>query len=101
MCFFFFSSRRRHTSFSRDWSSDVCSSDLLWRVGPQVRRTIGGGGLSRVLPALIIGLITSAFGEMIGYAWGPGGAKSRLFTLECARDRHVKTVAAPRRSAAG
>src|SRR5690606_40312393 len=29
---FFFSSRRRHTRFSRDWSSDVCSSDL------------GGGG---------------------------------------------------------
>src|SRR5207302_4093359 len=26
--FFFFSSRRRHTRFSRDWSSDVCSSDL-------------------------------------------------------------------------
>src|SRR5690606_40017091 len=26
---FFFSSRRRHTRFSRDWSSDVCSSDLL------------------------------------------------------------------------
>src|SRR2546422_8454326 len=29
MCFFFFfSSRRRHTRCSRDWSSDVCSSDL-------------------------------------------------------------------------
>src|SRR5690606_5733980 len=29
VCFvFFFSSRRRHTRFSRDWSSDVCSSDL-------------------------------------------------------------------------
>src|SRR6266542_651748 len=27
--FFFFSSRRRHTSCYRDWSSDVCSSDLL------------------------------------------------------------------------
>src|SRR5690606_40427235 len=27
---FFFSSRRRHTRFSRDWSSDVCSSDLPW-----------------------------------------------------------------------
>src|SRR5690606_16783714 len=27
--FFFFSSRRRHTRFSRDWSSDVCSSDLI------------------------------------------------------------------------
>src|SRR5690606_39906291 len=26
---FFFSSRRRHTRFSRDWSSDVCSSDLI------------------------------------------------------------------------
>src|SRR3989449_10209759 len=26
---FFFSSRRRHTRCSRDWSSDVCSSDLM------------------------------------------------------------------------
>src|SRR3712207_8224878 len=29
MLFFFFSSRRRHTRYWRDWSSDVCSSDLL------------------------------------------------------------------------
>src|SRR5690606_19722857 len=29
---FFFSSRRRHTRFSRDWSSDVCSSDLWLEV---------------------------------------------------------------------
>src|SRR5690606_39661309 len=29
ICVFFFSSRRRHTRFSRDWSSDVCSSDLV------------------------------------------------------------------------
>src|SRR5207249_6638979 len=28
MLFFFFSSRRRHTRSKRDWSSDVCSSDL-------------------------------------------------------------------------
>src|SRR3712207_8570350 len=28
MLFFFFSSRRRHTRYWRDWSSDVCSSDL-------------------------------------------------------------------------
>src|SRR5690606_15998394 len=47
----FFSSRRRHTRFSRDWSSDVCSSDLfpigLYRVfrddhlvvGPAERRS--------------------------------------------------------------
>src|SRR2546427_8625508 len=29
--FFFFSSRRRHTIFDCDWSSDVCSSDLVYR----------------------------------------------------------------------
>src|SRR5882762_1656332 len=33
--FFFFSSRRRHTRFKCDWSSDVCSSDLsAWRSPP-------------------------------------------------------------------
>src|SRR5699024_11833788 len=36
--FFFFSSRRRHTRSKRDWSSDVCSSDLeakmLGGIGP-------------------------------------------------------------------
>src|SRR5699024_11581566 len=35
---FFFSSRRRHTISKRDWSSDVCSSDL-----PRLRRAGGGG----------------------------------------------------------
>src|SRR5699024_11985756 len=29
LCYFFFSSRRRHTRSKRDWSSDVCSSDLI------------------------------------------------------------------------
>src|SRR5256886_6791018 len=32
--FFFFSSRRRHTRFDCDWSSDVCSSDLAARPTP-------------------------------------------------------------------
>src|SRR2546422_3519238 len=39
LIFFFFSSRRRHTRCSRDWSSDVCSSDLLgliWLAGPML-----------------------------------------------------------------
>src|SRR6266536_4959831 len=31
--FFFFSSRRRHTRSTRDWSSDVCSSDLAAEAG--------------------------------------------------------------------
>ena len=34
---FFFSSRRRHTRYWRDWSSDVCSSDL------SSRRVLRGG----------------------------------------------------------
>src|SRR3712207_8395150 len=32
MIYFFFSSRRRHTRYWRDWSSDVCSSDLFGEV---------------------------------------------------------------------
>src|SRR6266704_4834583 len=38
MCFFFFfSSRRRHTRSKRDWSSDVCSSDLARSLAARVR----------------------------------------------------------------
>src|SRR5215217_9217470 len=40
--FFFFSSRRRHTRYWRDWSSDVCSSDL----GGHAGAGIGGMSLS-------------------------------------------------------
>src|SRR5438270_10235366 len=40
--FFFFSSRRRHTRFDCDWSSDVCSSDLVPTETPS--RKAGGGG---------------------------------------------------------
>src|SRR5438445_1189624 len=36
--FFFFSSRRRHTRYWRDWSSDVCSSDLATPAPPRRRR---------------------------------------------------------------
>src|SRR5256884_71737 len=35
-CYFFFSSRRRHTRCSRDWSSDVCSSDLQFSLAPSL-----------------------------------------------------------------
>src|SRR5690606_30889714 len=38
--FFFFSSRRRHTRFSRDWSSDVCSSDLTVPLTHELLHTI-------------------------------------------------------------
>src|SRR5689334_25165756 len=35
--FFFFSSRRRHTRWNCDWSSDVCSSDLDAKAAPVLR----------------------------------------------------------------
>src|SRR2546430_11199716 len=38
---FFFSSRRRHTRFDCDWSSDVCSSDLFGPVGSKLGWTPG------------------------------------------------------------
>src|SRR5690606_28459648 len=45
---FFFSSRRRHTRFSRDWSSDVCSSDLT------MTRTLTMGKASKTLMAVAV-----------------------------------------------
>src|SRR5207253_8232527 len=43
---FFFSSRRRHTRWPRDWSSDVCSSDLVPRLGPGHRVRAAGQKLA-------------------------------------------------------
>src|SRR3712207_7313667 len=45
--FFFFSSRRRHTRYWRDWSSDVCSSDLV-----AVGAPVAALGLADFAPAL-------------------------------------------------
>src|SRR5690606_39434931 len=68
--FFFFSSRRRHTRFSRDWSSDVCSSDLEDELAVQIhlglclgglahldgpcRRDVGQGGLVEEIERLVV-----------------------------------------------
>src|SRR5688572_31359429 len=41
LLFFFFSSRRRHTRFDCDWSSDVCSSDLSSTTRPVSGRLTG------------------------------------------------------------
>src|SRR5690348_17910248 len=61
--FFFFSSRRRHTRWTGDWSSDVCSSDLCGRervgeltapVDPGAERTDRGSqGVDHRLVALL------------------------------------------------
>src|SRR3712207_7405013 len=65
---FFFSSRRRHTRYWRDWSSDVCSSDLT----PPV-----AGGRSRVRPL-------SAHRGVAKSDGGPAPARRR--SLQRARD---------------
>src|SRR5256885_10971609 len=41
MLFFFFSSRRRHTRLQGDWSSDVCSSDLVFALKEEILVTVG------------------------------------------------------------
>src|SRR5437879_10517451 len=52
--FFFFSSRRRHTRYIGDWSSDVCSSDLLlgatYRFNSSRPHSVETGGRSRRSP---------------------------------------------------
>src|SRR5699024_2700697 len=54
LCYFFFSSRRRHTRSKRDWSSDVCSSDL---------------------PSLVVLFVLRfAFGIAMGGEWGIGAS---------------------------
>src|SRR5437870_12376393 len=53
--FFFFSSRRRHTRWPRDWSSDVCSSDLAGhrpeRLRPGAGEKAADAGATRPDPA--------------------------------------------------
>src|SRR5258707_5177978 len=53
---YFFSSRRRHTRYWRDWSSDVCSSDLTQPASPIARdakpKPNTGDGCNTEPPAL-------------------------------------------------
>src|SRR2546429_5291428 len=74
---FFFSSRRRHTRCSRDWSSDVCSSDLMaplkvqiavWLVGALAEETwrvtaIAALVTSRNSPLFSVVAVSVAFGS--------------------------------------
>src|ERR1017187_10768159 len=65
--FFFFSTRRRHTRYIGDWSSDVCSSDLLFcaRRGTAVTRAYQptraaqDPGVDRGTESCVAGLETS------------------------------------------
>src|SRR5690349_22104269 len=57
--FFFFSSRRRHTRSLRDWSSDVCSSDLLRDIHDMVRGTGLGADSGVVIESKMIDALLS------------------------------------------
>src|SRR6266702_344564 len=69
--FFFFSSRRRHTRWPRDWSSDVCSSDLLGRQPSEVQ--------SMLLRTSIVDRLN---GELADLLAGRVGSEQMLRELE-------------------
>src|SRR5690625_7444235 len=48
--YFFFSSRRRHTRWPRDWSSDVCSSDLRVGLSPKEPEAVGSSVMADSVP---------------------------------------------------
>src|SRR3989475_10383285 len=75
MCgfFFFFSSRRRHTRFDCDWSSDVCSSDLGRRNG--VTRSGERAVIGAVrLPSQRRWEIEESLEELVGLVEAAGGS---------------------------
>src|SRR5690606_40704328 len=85
--FFFFSSRRRHTRFSRDWSSDVCSSDLVFAAGAgtQFIQPTGNGGTGKGLQKTVFqqgaGKPGGFTGQGIGHIAADGQYPLRLLLL--------------------
>src|SRR5690606_40530711 len=82
---FFFSSRRRHTRFSRDWSSDVCSSDLVSDARASIDPLPSGwrvwiaGARPRTLPAALVPVLVGtacAAGRTDLVAWRFVAARS-------------------------
>src|SRR5256886_12551875 len=59
---FFFSSRRRHTRFDCDWSSDVCSSDL-------VERWVSVGSLAYLKSSALLKKISGKEGGLAPAGW--------------------------------
>src|SRR5690606_22523804 len=62
---FFFSSSRRHTRFSRDWSSDVCSSDLGLETGPYTMYLAGIYIGIHALAGILIGLFAARLPDLL------------------------------------
>src|SRR2546421_12975842 len=76
--FFFFSSRRRHTRSDRDWSSDVCSSDLDGGRGAYPARLLRGGPRGGTVRAARGGEVGRASGRgRVGISGGAGLLKKK------------------------
>src|SRR5690606_8739327 len=89
--FFFFSSRRRHTRFSRDWSSDVCSSDLT-DVGLAVLPRPDGLALQVAVLGLGVVLNGLAGALYIGAQLGPGPRDGLMTGLARRTGRSLRLV---------
>src|SRR3712207_1274985 len=86
-----FSSRRRHTRYWRDWSSDVCSSDLAGTVCPNTsqgeREMFKASNASRMMGALLIAI--AGLPGMIAFA---GMKKSSSFSVLSAQGETSMTI---------
>src|SRR5215210_3785034 len=70
MFFFFFSSRRRHTRYIGDWSSDVCSSDLDTKIGEAGLHALQGTAPGAVTNPIGVSWIGLVFGLGFVLAFG-------------------------------
>src|SRR5690348_18016932 len=77
---FFFSSRRRHTGWTGDWSSDVCSSDLSGETRRDYVVELGRGAVVDEIEAAVVGMNAGETKE-ISFELGPEGGESQSVTL--------------------
>src|SRR5690606_39622613 len=84
--FFFFSSRRRHTRFSRDWSSDVCSSDLILQSKFPVPSIPSNGSASKVT---VIYSLSLALGYLAIIKKDPGSPDVIVLPVIRSEERRV------------
>src|SRR5215813_14582689 len=85
MFFFFFSSRRRHTRCGRDWSSDVCSSDLIASSSSGTSAMRPGPASPRSAISPVLGPIRSEerrVGKECRSLWSPYHLKKKPSTLK-------------------
>src|SRR5699024_11714906 len=83
---FFFSSRRRHTRSKRDWSSDVCSSDLLGNLRKLAVADLAPENLRNLLLYSVSKLEDL---EFYWYEWCDGGQVTNVIDLQRSEERRV------------